>query len=75
MNVEQILKIVEKYGYTIFEPEHRKEYELVSNAKIFKCEGCGEMCSYFDLEDWCCDFEKEEYLCSCCYEEGMGEDL
>ena len=44
-------------------------------AKVFKCEKCGEMCSWFDLENWCCDFETGYYICSRCYEDGMGEDL
>ena len=45
------------------------------DAKVFKCEQCGEYHSYFDLENWLCDFEKDEYLCRLCYEEEMGEDL
>lgn len=44
-------------------------------AKVFKCSDCGEMVTWFDLESWTCDFEKGIYLCSCCYEEAMGEDL
>ena len=44
-------------------------------AKVFKCCECGEMVTWFDLEDWVCDFEKGEYTCSCCYENYMGEDL
>ena len=44
-------------------------------AKVFKCEECGEMCSWFDLESWCCDFENGYYICGCCYEDAMGEDL
>ena len=44
-------------------------------AKVFKCEECGEMCGWFDLETWCCDFEEGDFVCSFCYEEGMGDDL
>ena len=44
-------------------------------AKVFKCEECGEMCGWFDLESWCCDFEEGYYICGCCYEDAMGEDL
>ena len=44
-------------------------------AKVFKCEECGEMCGWFDLENWCCDFEAGYYICCCCYEDAMGEDL
>lgn len=45
------------------------------SAKIFKCEDCGEMVAYFDLEAWCCDFEDDEYVCRLCYEDSMGDDL
>lgn len=46
-------------------------------AKIFKCDECGEMVGYWDLEDWCCEFSEENgyYICDCCYEDGMGDDL
>lgn len=43
--------------------------------KIFKCESCGQYVAYGDLETWCCDFDEQEYLCSLCYEDEMGEDL
>lgn len=49
------------------------------DAKIFKCDCCGEMFGYWDLEDWCCVFSEDEnesyYICDCCYEDGMGDDL
>ena len=45
------------------------------DAKVFKCADCGEMCGWFDLETWCCDFEKGNYVCSCCYGNEMGEYL
>lgn len=45
------------------------------DAKIFRCECCGEMVGYFDLEKWVCNFDTDSYTCSCCYEEEMGEDL
>lgn len=44
-------------------------------GRIFKCEDCGKMCTYGDLESWICDFKNDEYICSCCYEDAMGEDL
>lgn len=44
-------------------------------CKVFQCSECGELVGYFDLEYWCCDFESGEYLCACCYEDGMGDDL
>lgn len=56
----------------------KEEKTLRSNeAKIFKCNECGEMVGYWDLEDWCCEFSKDNgyYICDCCYENGMGDDL
>lgn len=47
----------------------------IRGVKVFKCCECGEMVDYFELETWTCDFERGEYLCSCCYEEEMGDDL
>lgn len=47
----------------------------LNSAKIFKCEDCGKMVTYHDLETWTCDFDTDEYLCSLCYESAMGEDL
>lgn len=44
-------------------------------ARIFECSDCGKLFGYFDLEDWCCDFESDDYICSCCYEDEMGDDL
>lgn len=48
-----------------------------SAAKIFKCNECGKMVGYWDLEDWCCEFSEDNgyYICDCCYEDGMGDDL
>lgn len=47
----------------------------IRGVKVFKCHTCGEMVDYFELETWTCDFKRGEYLCSCCYEEEMGDDL
>lgn len=44
-------------------------------ARVFKCAECGRMVTFFDLEVWDCDFEEDEYICSLCYEDIMGEDL
>lgn len=44
-------------------------------AKVFQCVDCGEMVGYFELETWVCNFENNEYTCSGCYEDAMGEDL
>lgn len=51
------------------------EASPLRSEKIFCCADCGQMVAYYDLEDWCCDFETDDYICSLCYEEGMGEDL
>lgn len=45
------------------------------NQPFFLCSGCGKKVSYWRLERWCCDFNKDRYVCSYCYEEEMGEDL
>ena len=44
-------------------------------ARVFRCEDCGEMCTWIELETWVCDFNKGYYICGCCYESAMGEDL
>ena len=43
--------------------------------KVFRCEECGRLVNYFDLESWDCDFENDEYICADCYESELGEDL
>ena len=35
-------------------------------AKVFKCAECGKMLTWFDLDLWHCDFEKEYYICRNC---------
>ena len=52
-----------------------KELHYSKEVKIFKCECCGKMVGYFELERWVCDFDEDHYICGHCYEEGMGEDL
>ena len=47
----------------------------IRKANIFKCNCCGQMVNYFDLEAWTCDFESDNYICSMCYENEMGDDL
>jgi hypothetical protein len=67
-----------RLGDDIIHTERYHElFEILGSeeAKVFKCEECGEMCSWFDLETWCCDFEEGYYICGCCYEDAMGEDL
>jgi formylmethanofuran dehydrogenase subunit E len=44
-------------------------------ARVFQCADCGEMVGYFELETWVCDFEDNKYICACCYETAMGDDL
>ena len=58
--------------------DHYYELRKILNseeAKVFKCEYCGEYYGYFDLENWVCDWEKDLYLCGECYESEYGEDL
>jgi hypothetical protein len=62
-------------GYGNWTPKYKKLRQQIENEKIFYCPVCGRMVNYYDLENWCCNFDKDEYLCSECYEEGMGEDL
>ena len=62
-----------RYEELFHDPE--KKGLRAEEAKVFKCAYCGEMCGYFDLEDWVCDFEEEYYECSVCYEDEMGDDL
>ena len=63
------------YDDEIYTERYDEIFEIISEAKVFKCCECGEMVTYFDLETWCCDFEGKEYICSCCYENAMGDDL
>lgn len=65
------------YDAVIYSDRYHELMALLSSeeAKIFKCVECGEMCGWFDLETWCCDVEADEYICGCCYEDAMGEDL
>lgn len=50
---------------------------ILDEDKIFRCNVCGDMVSYHELEHWCCNFDdlEEGLVCACCYEEEMGEDL
>ena len=43
--------------------------------KAFVDSKTGKAYAYFDLEVWCCDFEKDYYISSEEYENEMGEDL
>jgi hypothetical protein len=51
--------------------------EVMAVEGLFRCQCCGRMVRYIDLERWCCDFSEgsEDYICSGCYEDGMGDDL
>lgn len=60
----------ERYKFLFFSNESPLRTE-----KIFKSSESGEMLAYMDLEDWCCDFEKDYYISHYEYEEEMGEDL
>ena len=65
------------YDDLVETPRYKELSKLLRSeeAKIFKCAYCGEMCSWFELESWICDFDKGQYACSLCYEESMGDDL
>ena len=78
--VRQLIRYVgPRGGMHVTHTDRWKEllHILHNEDKIFRCSECGEMCCYGQLEDWCCDFDDLEngLICSCCYEEGMGEDL
>ena len=53
---------------------YSKESPL-KTEKIFKSSISGKMLSYYELEKWVCDFEKDYYESSEEYEDRMGEDL
>lgn len=66
------------YPDYIYTPRYKELFHDVLRREeccVFHCHVCGKMVGYFELESWCCDFEEGEYICSCCYEDGMGEDL
>ena len=66
------------YTYVIYTERYKELfYDILrrDECKVFQCSECGEWVGYFDLESWCCDFEKGEFICSECYEEEMGDDL
>lgn len=65
------------YRKKVYSARYDELKELLQSEKacVFKCAECGEMCGYFELEHWVCDFEKSEYVCSACYENSMGDDL
>ena len=69
-------KMVERsYPDRIYSNRYHELINEIEEKKVFKCSECGEMVSYFGLETWCCNFKEGNYICSCCYEEEMGEDL
>ena len=59
----------------IYSDRYHELLKIINENEVFECSECGEKVSYYELETWCCDFKKENYLCSCCYESEMGEDL
>ena len=72
-------QLVERSYPDVVYTERYKElfYDILrrDECKVFQCSECGEWVGYFDLESWCCDFEKGEFICSECYEEEMGDYL
>lgn len=83
----QYVTITYKYGGVIRtrkELQMTKEGEAIMmgealNAKVFTCPSCGKKVSFNDLEIWDGDSVTEiannKVICSCCYEDTMGEDL
>lgn len=65
------------YPDYIYTDRYRELNRLLRSpkARVFKCADCGKMVGYFDLENWMCRVEDGYFLCSMCYEEGMGDDL
>ena len=80
MSKETILKLIKEYT-RIKDTDDYDRIKIVSGillseeCKIFKCPECGRLLGYFDLEDWLCDFDNDEYICSECYELDLGDDL
>ena len=66
-------KYTKRYEELFYDED--KKFLRSKEAQIFECECCGKMVGYWDLEAWVCDFEEDEYTCSLCYEDEMGEDL
>lgn len=78
MKEEKKKDVRHSYGDVIHTDRYNELFALLSSdeARVFKCEKCGDMCDWFYLETERCDFEAGYYLCSCCYEDAiMGEDL
>lgn len=78
--IKEILELAKELDNTTWLTEPEKWHELynkLSEDKIFTCADCGEQVAYTDLESWqCCFVEgQEHFICSCCYEDHMGEDL
>ena len=68
--------LTRSYPNYIYTERYKELLEKIYEQKIFKCNECGEMCHYYELEAWGCNFDEEDgLLCSSCYEEAMGEDL
>ena len=57
----------------------QKAFKILTTKKVFICPQCKELQTWNSLENWLVNKE-EEYInnlciCSCCYENNMGEDL
>ena len=57
------------YDETVHTERYNELMKQIGEAEVFQCACCGEMCSWFDLEEDCCDFENGKYFCSRCYDE------
>ena len=81
-------RVTESYKYRgevktrssmVLTTEGRQIQELLREP-MFTCPVCGQRVGFCDLEVWLGDGDLEAFLadevpCSCCYEDGMGEDL
>ena len=56
-----------------------ENYPFLWEDEVFTCPCCGEKKTFSDLEVWDDDdaelIAQDKYKCSCCWEDGMGEDL
>lgn len=65
------------YDNLVYSERYRELRKSIASHRCFRCADCSRICSYFDLEEWTCDFSdlEEGLICSQCYESNMGDDL
>ena len=72
MTIKQVLNLVKEYQKN--DKKSNELYKIIDEQKIFYCPYCGRYISYFDLENWVCDFNSNlnnNIICSSCYEQEM----